>query len=198
MQRVEHLLSLCLEKLAKQVCRNPLLVLSLSVLLFGLAGWLAYSKLGVLNNTNDLIDQDSPDLKNFLAYLEEFETKDPMVIVIESEDLEANKKVADELGRRIEEKHEGIDKVFYKIDFGPLMRKLILESNLTEKIRPHGLLYKSEQELKEIVATISSYKDILSSENKEQQSGVNFNSLLDNALLHFDKVAEKRGGKGDA
>ncbi|MEM9444476.1 MAG: MMPL family transporter [Verrucomicrobiota bacterium] len=196
MQQLEQLFSHWLERLARQVCKRPRSIIIAAVVLFILAALLACTKLGVLNNTNDLIDQDSPDLKNFLSYLEEFETKDPMVVVIESPNVEVNKQVADELANRFLEEGSGIEDAFYKIDFSPLMQKLVKQSDLVKKLRPHGLLYESEEDLNGHLALIKSYKDILSASNQGNQPAVNFNSLLDNALRKFDKVAQNRGAKG--
>ncbi|MEM9399576.1 MAG: MMPL family transporter [Verrucomicrobiota bacterium] len=195
MHLIKSFISKWLERIVRTVCHFPIRTVGIAAVLFVISLYLTFAKLGVLNNTNDLIDQDSKDLNNWLGYLEEFQTKDPMVIVFESPDVELNKKAAEEVAQRINKRPEEIAEVFFKIDFSPLLAKVISDSPIVDKMKPHLLLYEDEKKLEEILETVRAQKSMLSGEQLEdaQTAGVNLNSVLEGALKKFDEVAEQRG-----
>ena len=153
------------------------IIVSFIVMLVGV--WLSTTRLGVLNDTNALIRQDSPVLRYYLDYLKEFNTRDPILIVVQSGDFQQNKLVAEQLVSRIsaEVSKNQVQDIYYRNDL--------------TRLKPHFLLYQSEEELNSMLGQIRAQKSILGQRGK----AVNLNSLLDGAIEQFNKV-DKAKGKG--
>lgn len=164
---------------AKFVCRHPRKIFFVSVFFAIIGIWLSIFRLGVLNDTNALIRQDSPSLKDFLAYVREFEAPDPIVVIIQSPDFEKNRQAADALAQKFDLRKNDIQSVYYKNDLS--------------RLKPHFLLYQTEDELRSIIQQLRAQKDLFRGKTAQ---GVNLNSLLDEALNQFDRVSKARGGKG--
>ncbi|MDR1305789.1 MAG: MMPL family transporter [Verrucomicrobiales bacterium] len=141
--------------------------------------WLAVTRLGVLNDTNALIRQDSPVLRHYLDYLREFNTRDPMLIVARSPDFAANTAVMEELAARIgaEVPAAQVRDIYYKNDLS--------------RMQPHFLLYQSRDDLAKMLGQIRAQKNLLGHKGQ----AVNLNRLLDGAIEQFDKV-DRAKGKG--
>lgn len=161
------------------VCRNPKKIfwISLAAALVGV--WLTLFRLGVVNDTNALIRQDSPSLKNFLAYVREFEAPDPIVVMIQSPDFEKNRQAADALAAKFSVRSDEVKSIYYRNDLS--------------KLKSHFLLYQTEDELRDIVNQLRAQRDLFGGKAAQ---GVNLNSLLDEALNQFDRVEKARGAKG--
>jgi hopanoid biosynthesis associated RND transporter like protein HpnN len=154
-------------------------VIGTAVVFTAVSVWLAVTRLGVLNDTNALIRQDSPVLRYYLNYLKEFNTRDPMLVVVSSPDFVANKAVVEELAERIHAEVPAVQvqEVYYKNDLS--------------RMKPHFLLYRTQEELSGMLGQIRTQKDLL---GKKGQT-VNLNRLLDGAIEQFNKV-DKAQGKG--
>jgi len=149
--------------------------LLLAVLAIGMAV-LAGLHLGIVNSTNDLIDPHSEVLGYFLDYLKEFDTADPIVVVVESSSFKKNTEVVEELASRVKKQSDDFRQIYYKNDF--------------TRLKPHLLLFKDKLELTNILETLRSQKELLQSAPK----GVNLNVLLDQGIQMFDTLEKKRGG----
>ncbi|NJK92331.1 MAG: MMPL family transporter [Blastochloris sp.] len=170
-----------LGEVAGLACRFRWLVLVLSLVGAAAGTWLSTTRLGVVNSVNDLIHQDSPVLKTFLNYQKEFQTTDPLVIVVKAADFDSGKKTVDALAQRLEAlKPAELKSVYYRNDLS--------------RLRPHFLLYQSVAELEAILTQLQNQKKLLQGRTG---SGVNLNELLDEGLRQFDEVSAKKG-KGDS
>lgn len=159
--------------------RRPWWIIGVSFAAMVVSIWLSLTKLGVLNDTNALIRQDSPVLRYYLNYLKEFNTRDPMLIVVRSPDFGQNKAAVEEVVAKIKAQVPAsqIQDIYYKNDLS--------------RLKPHFLLYQSQEELNSMLGQIRTQKDLMG--NKGQS--VNLNSLLDGAIDQFNKV-DKAQGKG--
>lgn len=137
---------------------------------------LASFRLGVVNSANDLIDPHSEVLGYFLDYLREFETDDPLLVVVESPSFEKNIAVVEELGQRLKKRSDEFRQIYYKNDF--------------RRLKPHLLLFRDKVELGNILETLRSQKELL----KATPKGVNLNVLLDQGIQMFDTLEKERGG----
>ena len=61
---------------------------------------MAGARLVIRNNTLDLIRKDSPVFKKYLAYMNEFDVRDEIVVVLKSDDLKASRAAANALANR--------------------------------------------------------------------------------------------------
>jgi hopanoid biosynthesis associated RND transporter like protein HpnN len=161
-----------------RVCyRRPWWIISLALVMTLASVWLTLTRLGVQNDTNALIRQDSPILRYYLDYLKEFDTRDPMLMVVRSPDFERNKAAVEALAARIQAEVPvtQVREVYYKNDLS--------------KMKPHFLLYSSQEELDNTLGQIRAQKDLLGRKGQT----VNLNRLLDGAIEQFNKVDKARG-----
>ena len=64
------------------------------------SGVIAGTRLVVRNSTMDLIRKESPVFKKYLAYADEFDVRDEIVVVLKSEDLKASRAAANALAEK--------------------------------------------------------------------------------------------------
>jgi hopanoid biosynthesis associated RND transporter like protein HpnN len=161
-------------------CQHPWKVILTSTFFCAVGVWLAATKLGVVNDVNALIRQDSEVLRYFLDYQKEFQAADPILIVVQGPDFEKNRSAVDALSVELKDWNtQEIDSVYYKNDLS--------------RLRPHFLLFQTPEELKAILAQLKNQRSLL--QGKPGKT-VNLNTLLDGAISQFDRVAETKGKKG--
>ncbi|MFH1067330.1 MAG: MMPL family transporter, partial [bacterium] len=165
--------------MARFVCRHPKPVIFFSILLTLGGVYLTVFQLGVINDTNALIRQDSPALRNFLTYVKEFNAADPLVIMIQSPDFEQNRQAVEALAKKVASRPGEIQTVYYRNDLS--------------RLKPHFLLYEDKAKLEEILKQIRAQSGLLQGKSG---GGVNLNSLLAEALNQFDRVEKAKGKRG--
>jgi hopanoid biosynthesis associated RND transporter like protein HpnN len=122
----------------------------------------------VVNNISDLLDENSPENKAYLAYKKEFGVDEEYVIMLRSGDAALNRRVADDLAPRLQAIQPGIRKVFYKLDFSRLEKRF--------------LLFQSEDELRQIERDVTGYAKAM----RQNSIRLDLNSMLDQANRSFD------------
>ena len=104
------------------------LVLWITLGLVVVAGVLTGTRLVIRNSTLDLIRKDSPVFQKYLAYMEEFDVRDEVVVVLKSDDLKASRKAANRLAEKLKTER-GLSRVYYRHDFSPMADRLLLMAN---------------------------------------------------------------------
>lgn len=155
-------------------CAYPVPVIGFWLLVTAFSVWLTVFKLGVVNNTNDLIRSDDDTHKAWLSYTKDFNIKEDIVVVIRSPDFELNKKVAAQFALKVSERPLEIESIYWRNDFGSIKAK--------------SLLYLDTDELTKIDAQIAEAARAL----KKTNQGMNLNSMLGEANREFQKLDEKR------
>ena len=110
---------------AKIVVARRNLVLWITLGLVVAAGILTGTRLVIRNSTLDLIRKDSPVFQKYLAYMEEFDVRDEIVVVLKSDDLKASRKAANRLAEKLKAE-KGLSRVYYRHDFSPMADRLLL------------------------------------------------------------------------
>ena len=103
--------------------RNLILWVTLGLVVA--AGILTGTRLVIRNSTLDLIRKDSPVFKKYLAYMEEFDVRDEIVVVLKSDDLKASRAAANRLAEKLKTE-QGLSRVYYRHDFSPMADRLLL------------------------------------------------------------------------
>jgi len=78
--------------------RNLILWVALGLVVA--AGILTGARLVIRNSTLDLIRKDSPVFQKYLDYMEEFDVRDEIDVVLKSDDLKARRKAANRLAEK--------------------------------------------------------------------------------------------------
>jgi len=181
MNQNEGVLPRTMKRLAGFIYDRCRLVIGVSFVFLVLCVYLSATRLGVLNDTNALIRQDSPVMSYWLNYLKEFKTSDPMVVVIKSDSFENNRHAMDELAEKIKDSgfssNEIVD-VYYRNDL--------------HRLKPHFLLFQSPEELQTTLMQIRTQREMLG----KSGGHTDLNTLLDGAIAQFNKVDKERGGHG--
>ncbi len=163
-----------LEKLARIIEAHPWKVVGLATVMIVIFGWLAATQLGVQNNVNDLVKSDAEIHSNYLYYKEEFGVREEIVVVIKSDDFEANKVVANYLAEQFQTRGQDFERIYYRHDFS--------------KMRQSMLHYAPQEELEGIVSKLGAYKDIFDKGDKKGgEGGMDLNSMLAEAVSRFDE-----------
>lgn len=79
---------------AQLMIRRQKQVLWISLLLVVICGGVTAVRLVIRNNTLDLIRKDSPVFQKYLAYMEEFDVRDEIVVVLKSDRLKDSREAA--------------------------------------------------------------------------------------------------------
>ncbi len=174
MFQLRSCLSRSLARWADLVWEHPWKVIVSSSVLLAVTAWLSAFHLGVVNNVNALIREDSDVHKNFINYQKEFDVREEMVVMITSEDVEKNREAAVFLGERFELRVDDFTRVYYRHDFSRMETKL--------------LQYAELEQLQEIRAQLQGYAEILS----KPGSTLDLNSMLREVNARFDEKYLRR------
>jgi hopanoid biosynthesis associated RND transporter like protein HpnN len=134
--------------LVTQVCRYPLPVLVLSVLLAGLSIYAAATRLQYKTQRNDLMSPHKDYQQRWRAYLAEFGDDDDIVVVVKGDDRPRMEQALETLAAKVQARPELFDRLFYKVDLRGLRNRalMFLSTKEIESIQQHlgdmGLLLK--------------------------------------------------------
>ena len=152
---------------AKIVVARRNLVLWITLGLVVAAGILTGTRLVIRNSTLDLIRKDSPVFQKYLAYMEEFDVRDEIVVVLKSDDLKASRQAANHLAEKLKTE-KGLSRVYYRHDFSPMADRLLL---LAEEEQLTGIRRQMEE-----LATLV----------KGNKKALNLNGILGEASSKFN------------
>ncbi|MCX6935349.1 MAG: MMPL family transporter, partial [Verrucomicrobia bacterium] len=152
---------------ARWVVRHNRGVLWLTLGLVGVGGFFAATHLGVRNSTLDLIRKDSVVFQKYLTYMEEFEAREEIVVVLKSDDLKASRKAANDLAEKLKGE-KGLDRIYYRHDFSPMADRLLLLADEEQLI---GI----RRQMEELAALVKGNKQAL-----------NLNGILGEAAAKFN------------
>jgi len=152
---------------AKIVVARRNLILGATLGLVAVAGILTGTGLVIRNSTLDLIRKDSPVFQKYLAYMEEFDVRDEIVVVLRSDDLKASRQAANHLAEKLKTE-KGLSRAYYRHDFSPMADRLLL---LADEERLTGI----RRQMEELAALVKGNKQAL-----------NLNGILGEASAKFN------------
>ena len=114
-----------LHQWARLILRRRNQVLWIGLALVVVSGGVAAARLVIRNNTLDLIRKDSPVFQKYLAYMEEFDVRDEIVVVLKSDKLKECREAANVMAAKLKNE-KGLDRVYYRHDFSPMADRLLL------------------------------------------------------------------------
>jgi len=178
--------------LAIGVCRHPVAFVLPQILLFAAGVGYTLLNLEFHTNRNALIDPDRQYHRNFLDYQQNFDSKDDIVVVVESEDSEKNRQFVERLGARLEKEPNLFSSVFYKGDLTLLGDKALLYleddsaiEEMQQRISASRSLIETFQRIDSLESLINEIKGRFLS--APDPSGTNASDLLD-ALPALQRV----------
>ena len=157
----------CLHGWAKRIVHRRQRVLWIVLLLVVVCGGVTAARLVIRNNTLDLIRKDSPVFQKYLAYMEEFDVRDEIVVVLKSDRLKDSRDAANALAVKLNQE-KGLDRVYYRHDFSPMSDRLLL---LADEERLIGIRRQMEE-----LATLV----------KGNKQALNLNGILGEASAKFN------------
>ena len=157
----------CMHGWAKLIVHRRQRVLWIVLLLVVVCGGVTAARLVIRNNTLDLIRKDSPVFQKYLAYMEEFDVRDEIVVVLKSDRLKDSRDAANALAVKLKQE-KGLDRVYYRHDFSPMSDRLLL---LADEERLIGIRRQMEE-----LATLV----------KGNKQALNLNGILGEASAKFN------------
>jgi predicted RND superfamily exporter protein len=142
-------------------------VLWIGLALVVVSGGVAAARLVIRNNTLDLIRKDSPVFQKYLAYMEEFDVRDEIVVVLKSDKLKECREAANAMAAKLKNE-KGLDRVYYRHDFSPMADRLLL---LADEEQLTGI----RRQMEELAALVKGNKQAL-----------NLNGILAEASAKFN------------
>ncbi|MBL8795986.1 MAG: MMPL family transporter [Planctomycetia bacterium] len=115
-----------LVSLVKQVCRRPVAVLTVALLLAAASVYAACRHLEYHTQRTDLVSPHKDYQQRWKQYLTEFGDDDDMVVVVEGGDRERMKQALDTLAARVQDHPELFDRLFYRVDLRCLRNRALL------------------------------------------------------------------------
>src|SRR5262245_21248174 len=103
-----------LGSLARCIYARPRIIVILAIAGTLASACLAYARFKVVNNISSILDENSETNRLYRQYKKDFNVDEEYVLVIQSEDPDLNREVADQLGKLLRELGPGIGRVFEK------------------------------------------------------------------------------------
>jgi hopanoid biosynthesis associated RND transporter like protein HpnN len=128
------------------VCRFPLPVLILSLLVAGLSLYSFTHYLEYRTQRSDLINPHKQSQERWRQYLTEFGDDDDIVVVVQGKDRRRMQQALDALAAHVERCPDLFDRLFYKVDLRPLRDRALLFlpvnqiQSIQDNLRSMGLL----------------------------------------------------------
>jgi uncharacterized protein len=169
-----------LKRLAHAVYYWRLWFIYPQIALFGLCLWYTIARLEFSMSRNDLVGSEKKYHQIYLKFKQEFNVRDDLVVVVESENLEKNRQFVERLGARLEVETNLFADVFYKGDLKMLGSK--------------ALLFLDENTLIELRKTLSEYRPFIA--NFAQAT--NLNSLFELVNRQFRGASRSTNAETDS
>ncbi|MDA1273360.1 MAG: MMPL family transporter [Verrucomicrobia bacterium] len=132
------------------------------------------ARLEFSTSRNDLVGSEKRYHQNFLNYKKEFQVRDDLVAVIESENTEKNRQFAERLGAKLEAESNMFQDVFFKGDLAMM--------------GPKALLFLPETTLDQLLETLKQYRPFI----QDFGQATNIGSLFRKINEQF-RTAERNG-----
>src|SRR4051812_42504743 len=146
--------------LTESVYRYRLLFLYPQIFLFGLCVIYTVKNLEFDMSRTNLVGSDKKYHQIYRAFKKEFNVRDDLVAVVESEDHEKNRQFVERLGAKMEAETNLFTDVFYKGDL--------------KMLGPKALLFLDEQTLTDLHKTLGEYQPFIA----QFAQATNLNSLF--------------------
>lgn len=164
-----------LRSVTRSVSRRPTGVLWLVALLVVLSLGTSARFLSFKTDRSDLIDADAVFQQRWLEYTARFGHHSDALVVVESQDPQAIKRVLDDLGRQLEAEPHLFDRVSYKFDPTGLQKK--------------GLQYLPSEDLQYCLRSLDEYGEVL--DGRWDRAGLQTTTENLNRRLKSDDAAER-------
>jgi len=158
---------------ARLVCAYPGVIVTVGALFAVASIWVVAARFNVVNNTSDLLSDKYPSKINYNELVHDFGSDYRFIVLIQSPDVDQNRRAADEVGKYLETLKPQITTVLSKIDFSG--------------IKPRLLFTRLPDELEKIADQLESQANLQKkSEEKSRQIALDLNSILGEANQKFD------------
>jgi hypothetical protein len=146
--------------LTQALYRRRLLFIYPQIVLFGISVWYTVTYLQFDMSRNDLVGSEKKYHQIYLQFKKEFNVRDDLVAVVESEDREKNRQFVERLGAKMERETNLFSDVFYKGDL--------------KMLGPKALLFLDQPTLEDLKKTLTEYQPFIAQFAK----ATNLNSLF--------------------
>jgi uncharacterized protein len=150
------------------------------IILFGLCVWYTAANLKFNMSRNDLVGSDKKYHQIYLKFKADFNVRDDLVAVVESEDPEKNRQFVERLGAKIEAEQELFAEVFYKGDL--------------KMLGPKALQFLDESTLNELHKTLREYRPFI----RNFAQATNLNSLFRLVNNQFRTAAREQNAQTES
>jgi len=142
-----HLAEKILGKIADLVINRPAWLAWPQLILFLLCPVITFLYLGFNTSRNDLVGDDKKYHQIYLKFLEEFESPEDLVVIVQSENFEKNREYIERLAARVNAETNTFHRTFYKGNLTSLGRK--------------ALFFLDNETLVKLDETLGTYKPFL-------------------------------------
>jgi hopanoid biosynthesis associated RND transporter like protein HpnN len=173
MSFVHRVLQRIMGQVARLVCAVPVVIVVSAVLLTVASTFVVVTRFYVLNNTSDLLSAKYKPMQYYNELRRDFGSDYRYIILIQSPDVQQNRRAADEIGQWLPSLKPQISTVLSKIDYST--------------VRPRILFTQSADDLKQIASQIEDEVEAERQNRKNtEQTALDLNSILDEANKDFN------------
>src|SRR4051812_21449076 len=169
-----------LKALTEFVYRQRLLTIYPQIFLFGLCVIYTWKHLQFDMSRNNLVGSDKKYHQIYLKYKTEFNVRDDLVAVVESEDREKNRQFVERLGAKLELETNLFTDVFYKGDL--------------KMLGPKALLFLDEPTLQDLKKTLGEYRPFVA----QFSQATNLNSLFTLINRQFRSASREQNAQNES
>lgn len=173
-----HPIEKLLHRLADVIWRHPRWFVYPQLVLFTLAISYAAVFLTFKTDINDLVSADTAYQRQWQALKDEFQLKDDLVALVESEDREKNRQFVERLAARLEAETNLFAGIFYKGDL--------------RTMGPKALMMLPEDRLEQVLHALRDYEPLVG----KFSNVTNLNSLLVEVEAQWRATAKEDGTNG--
>jgi hopanoid biosynthesis associated RND transporter like protein HpnN len=176
MSLIHRILQRIMLVVARVVCAQPALIVTIGVILAALGMFVVATRWNVINNTSDLLSDKYESKKTYNELKKDFGSDYRYIVLIQSPDVAQNRAAADEVGAYLQTLQPQITSVISKIDFS--------------SVKPRLLFTRSPEELekiaKQLADQVNLQKQTEDKNQKIQQMALDLNSILSETLQKFN------------
>ena len=176
MSFIHRVLQRLLGAVARMVCAAPGIIVTIGGLLAAASLIVILLRANIINNTNDLLSESYAPKRAYTELKNDFGSDYRYIILIQSPDVNLNRKAADEIGQYLETLKPQITTVLSKINF--------------DSVKPRLLFTQTPEQLEKIAKQLTEQRDAQNQQQVKdknvQQTALDLNSILSETNQKFN------------
>jgi hopanoid biosynthesis associated RND transporter like protein HpnN len=213
MSIIHRFLQRAMGMVARMVCAAPVTIVLVSILLAGAGVFLLLTRFSVVNNTSDLLSDNSKSKLSYNELVKDFGSDSRFIILIKGDDVQENRQAADAIGPWMETLRPHVTTILYKINYASVKPRLLFTASVdqlkkvADQVENDVRQQRAEQEgAQKAAQTALDLNSILEEANakfsdsylREKSNWKEFKPFVAQFISILNKVSDQAEGKAEA